>query len=387
MKKKAQGGINAAILVAIIAGLILLYIVFLPVSDRERLITGKEGSKTTGAEKSNVLLRVFPGELSTTRGLEDEKSIPNIFLVETTNAMEIQSVNPFIVRNGVFDKKIKILDFELDDPDNTDNVIISFTAKKRQGILTIRLNNEIIFENELASEMIEPVKLENLGKKNALEFSVSPVGIRFWATNEYSFENIKIIGDITDTSKQQSNNIFAISDSEFSSIEKATLKFTPYCGNVNELGSLDIFVNNKNLFSAVPVCDNPYRQSMPKSMLNEGENSIVFKTNKGSYSVERITVALDFKEPQLKTYFFNVDNSTFNDIIKGKTRAELTIKFIDDIQKKRIKLNINGFLQVVETGKMEYSRIISNTISEGNNFVRLEPFEDIEIAELKVELV
>ena len=135
-QKKAQGGMNAAILVAIIAGLIILYIVFLPTAEREKVI-GKESVKgTTDGDSSNELLKVFPGALSASKGLEDEKSIPNIFLVETTNAKELEGINPFIVRNGWFDKKTRKIDFQLDDTDNTDNVILSFTAKKRKGSKT-----------------------------------------------------------------------------------------------------------------------------------------------------------------------------------------------------------------------------------------------------------
>jgi len=387
MQKNAQTGLNAAILVAIIAGLIILYIVFLPAAEREKLIQEKE--KATAEEKSNVLLKESPGALSTSSGLESEKNIPNIFLVETTNAKELERINPFIARNGWFDKRTKKVDFEIAEPENTDNVVVAFTAKKRNGILTIKLNNAVIFENELASETAEPVKLSKnlLGKTNTLEFSVSSVGAKFWMTNEYSFENVKIIGDITDTSKQESTNIFTLSDSEYASMDKATLKFIPYCGNVNELGTLDLFINNKKLFSSVPVCNNAYKQSIPKSALNEGENNIVFKTNKGSYSVEQIKIALEFKEPQVKTYFFEIDSSTFNKIRNRGEDAVLTIKFVDDKKQKRARLNVNGHIENVEIDKAAFSKNINDKLSEGNNFIRLEPLEDMEVAELKIELV
>ncbi|MBS3114170.1 hypothetical protein J4448_03640 [Candidatus Woesearchaeota archaeon] len=389
MLKKAQGGMNAAILVAIIAGLIILYIVFLPTSEREKLVEKKTTKTTEGEEKANVLLKVFPGILSTSKGLEDEKEIPNIFLVETTNAKELEKINPFIVRSGWFDKRAKKIDFELEDHGNTDNVVVSFTAKKRNGILTIKLNNAVVFENELANDIIEPVKLDkkSLGKTNSLEFSVSSVGLKFWTTNEYSLENVKIIGDITDTSKQESTNIFTLSDSEFSSMDKATLKFIPYCGNVNELGTLDIFINNKKLFSSVPVCDNAYKQSIPKSALNEGENNIVFKTNKGSYSVEQIKIALEFKEPTVKTYFFEIDASTFKQIRNDDKDVELSIKFVEDKKRKRAKLDVNGHVETIETEKALFTKNIDTKVSEGNNFVRLEPLEDMEVVELRVELV
>ena len=389
--RSAQGGMNAAILVAIIAGLIILYIIFLPAAEREKLINEREDNTGTGQEaKSNYLLQVFPGSLSSASNLENEKTIPNMFLVETTNAKELENINPFIVRNGWFDKKEKKIDFELDDIDNTDNVILSFTTKKRQGTLTITLNGVVIFENEIATETIEPVRLSKklLSKSNSLDFAVSSVGAKFWTTNEYSLENVKIIGDITDTSKQESTNLFTIGDAEFSSMEKASLKFIPYCSNVNMLGTLDIWVNNRKIFSLVPVCDRPYRQDIPKSALSEGENNIVFKTNKGSYSVEQIKIALDFKEPTTKTYFFEINQSLFKKVKSGDKSIQATIKFADDKKQKNAKLDVNNKLETIQTDKMTFTRIINNKVSEGNNFIRLEPLqEDLGVVELRVEIV
>ena len=389
MQKKAQSGMNAAILVAIIAGLIIIYIIFLPTSQKEKFLENNGTGAGNGENNPNVLLVANPGSLSTSQGLEDQKSIPDAFLLETTAATELKSINPFIVRNGWFDKNSNKVQFDVDDPANVDNVILSFTTKKKLGILTIKLNNQVIFESEITSNTPEPVKIDKkqLLKTNTLEFSVSSVGPKFWTTNEYAFENAKILGDITDTSRQESNNIFTLTDSEFSSMDKATLKFMPNCGNVVGLGILDIFVNNKKIFTSVPVCDNIYKQSIPKSVLNEGGNTIVFKTNKGSYSVEQIKILLDFKTPKVQTYFFEVDQGMFNKIRDGSKDVILTIKFTDSNTQKRLNLNVNDHSETVETAKAVFSKNINSKISEGNNFVRLEPLQDVEVAELRIELV
>ncbi len=325
--------------------------------------------------------------LTIATGFENEKPIPNIFLLETTNAKELERINPFVVRNGWFDTKTKKIDFDLDDPENTDNVMLSFTAKKRQGSLTIKLNGVNIFESELATENIEPVKLNKrlLGKTNTLDFEVSSAGAKFWTTNEYSLDNVKIAGDLTDTSKQESNNIFTISETEYSNMDRANLKFIPYCGNVNDIGPLDILINSRKLFSAVPICDSSYSQSIPKSALNEGENTIIFKTSKGSYSVEQIRLSLVFKEPTIKTYYFEINQSLFNEIRTGNADILLTVKFIDNGKQKRAKLDINGKIETIETSKAIFSKNINIKIVEGNNYLRLEPFEDLEVVEIKIE--
>ena len=197
--RKAQGGINAAVLVAIITGLIILYILFLPEDEREGILENKSVKKTTNGdddEDIDILLEEFPGRLDIVKEIE-EKNIPDIFLFEMTNAKELEKINPFIVRNGWFDKKDKVVSFGIDDLENTDNIILSFKAKKHRGILTIKLNNEVIFENEIETETVAPITLKKslLNDENTFEFSVSSVGYRFWRTNEYSLEDMSIPSD------------------------------------------------------------------------------------------------------------------------------------------------------------------------------------------------
>ena len=136
----------------------------------------------------------------------------------------------------------------------------------------------------------------------------------------------------------------------------------------------------------MPKCSDAYRQTVPKSALNDGENNIVFKTNKGSYSVEQIRISLEFKEPKVKTYYFEINADTFKKIRNNDNAAILTIKFADDKKQKRAKLDINGKIETVETDKTSLAKNINSKVSEGNNFIRLEPLEDVEVAELKVEL-
>ena len=298
--RKAQGGINAAVLVAVIAGLIILYILFLPEEERKALLEDElddDGFKKSSKDDEDILLREFPGRLSTVEGVLD-KTIPNVFLFERTDAKELESLNPFIVRNGWFDEKKRVISFTIDDLENTDNVLLSLKAKKHEGILTIKLNNEVIYENEIISETVAPIRLNKnlLSDRNTFEFSVSSVGFRFWKTNEYSIDDIKIVGDITDRSKQESKNVFTLISKELGNIERADLRFVPYCRNVADVGVLDIFINNRNVFSAVPVCEDPYRQPIPLGILDSGENRIIFRTNKGSYSIEQIKLEFDEKE-------------------------------------------------------------------------------------------
>ena len=390
LTRKSQSGVNAAILVAIISVLIIIYIIFLPEGERKKLLEDKPSKSGKSEEVSeSIILKVFPGTLSSVAGVEEEKDLPNVFLVEITNAKELVTINPFVVSRSLFDKKLKTEEFTLDDSGNIDNVILSFNAKIRKGTLVIKLNGNAVYENEITNNIIEPIKLNRnaLTKKNTLEFSVSSPGTSFWRTNKYSLENIRVIGDITDRTKQESQNIFALTDTELKNLEKASLKFIPYCRNIQNVGTLDILINNKKIFSAVPICDDPYKQTIPTGALREEDNTAVFRTNKGSYSVEQITVNLEFKEPRAKTYFFEINASEFSAINQSKKNAVLNLKFVDDLKEKRLVIDINGHKESTDVNRSTYSKIINSKIEQGNNFVRLTPTrEDIDVVELNVEL-
>ena len=387
--KKGQGGLNAAILVAVIAGLIILYILFLPAQEREALLENKTVTKsgTNGKAGENALLTVFPNRLEETAEVDD-KDIPNIFLFETTNAKELESINPFIVRKGWFDEKTKTAAFTLNNLETTDNVILSFKAKKHDGILTIRLNGEAVFENNIEQETVAPINLKKdlLKEDNSLDFTVSSVGLKFWKTNEYSLENIKIIGDITDRSKQESRNIFTLTSKDLANIEEANLRFVPYCKSVADVGTLDIAINSRNLFSAVPVCDDSYKQPIPIGLLDTGENKIIFKTSRGSYSVEQIKIEFKEREVEKKVYYFEANQSQIDDIESGDKNAILRLEFVDDEENKMADININDHFITLDDDERVFTKNVNDFIEEGNNFIEIRPRTRLDIVELSIKL-
>jgi hypothetical protein len=391
VNKKAQASASSAsTLLIIIALVIVLYILFLPPESREELLQNNDSSVggTSAQENINSLISENVGSLSYFPTTLEQHSIGNIYLFETTNAEILETINPFIIQNGWFNKKFKTISFKVQDIDNTEDTMLSITASKTKGILTIYLNEELIYESQFETITPAPITLKKalLKEENSLRFEVGGVGFAFWKTNEYQFKSMQIIGDVTDLSGQEGQNTFIITNTEFLNIEDVKLSFVPYCNNIQEVGKLTIQINKNIVFSAIPMCDDPYKQSFSPAILNSGTNEIKFTTAKGSYSIEQISVVTDLKETKSAIYYFDLNQSQYDQVADNEKDITLTLKFVDNQENKKATLNVNGHFTEIDQVDPEYSRLIDNWVEPGNNYVEIKPKVDIHIVELKVEL-
>ena len=391
MNKKAQASASSASTLLIIIGLIIvLYILFLPPESREELLQDNDTSEggTSNQEGLNLLLSENVGSLSYFPTTLEQHSIGNIYLFETTNAEILETINPFIIQNGWFNKKFKTISFKVPDLSNTENIMLTITAANTKGLLTIYLNNEMVYESQFETLTPQPISLKKalLQKENTLRFELEGVGISFWRTNEYQFKSMQIVGDVTDLSGQEGQNTFTITNTEFLNIEKAKLTFIPYCNRIQEVGKLTIQINRNNVFSAIPLCDDPYKQSFSPAILNSGTNEIKFTTAKGSYSIEQIDIVTNLKETKSAIYYFDLNQSQYDLVVNNEKDITLTIKFVDNQENKKATLNVNGHFTEIDQIDSEYSRLIDNWVEPGNNYVEIKPKTDIHIVELEVEL-
>jgi len=394
IKKRGQGtGTGAAALVAIIAGLIILYILFLEPSDREELLdeswSDDSGFDDDEDKTITILLDEDPGRLDYLKGDEFEIDIPSFNLYKTTNAKEIEMFNDFSVRNGWFDKKDVEKSFFIEDLDNTDEVVLSFLARMHKGTLTISLNNNIIFESDVETQNVEPIKLRRQELKegeNILAFSVSGVGIAFWSTNDYNLQNVKIIGDITDISRQKTRNIFTIEPWKYNNLEKATLKFDPDCRQ-STVGVLEVQVNDRNVFSGIPDCGMLNRYEVPVGALDAGVNDVVFTTNEGSYLVDQIKVDLELEELTSPLYWFELDEDQMKNVTESIVDVNLTLEFVDDDEDKELDINVNGHMRRVDQDEAFYTKQINSWVEEGRNYIKLIPKRTVDIVNIKIEMI
>ncbi len=389
-RKGQADATSAAALVAVIATLIVIYLLFLPPDIREELIVGNKTNESTSTSASNnlTLLSESPQHISYISQTEYEHSIPVFSLFKTTNSVNLLTENPFYIKNSWTGSTIKDISFSVPDLPNTGNVVLSFVAAKHSGILTITLNGVVVFQDSISSYNVAPIKLDKriLQNSNILEFSVNGVGAAFWLTHEYMIQNLQVNGELTDLSKQSSKTVITLKDVEKFNLESAMLKFYPDCVEAN-IGILDITVNNFNVYSGVPDCRTLNRINIPIGLLDNGENTISFKTNQGSYLVDQSKVVTYLKDSPLVIYYFDV-SSTQNKWIQNNTyNAVLTVNLVKTGETKEADFIINGHTTTIRTDKDTYTKSLPKEwFFEGSNYLRIVPRDEMDISVLKIEL-
>jgi hypothetical protein len=390
LKKRGQKtGSHAAALIGIITLVLMAYILFLPPEEREALLEDEElenGENGDAEDINKTLFEVSQLRLAYVGESEFEHNIPNINLKQTTSAKEFAGETPFYVRNGWFDKKEKTIEFELDDPENTMNLLVSLEAPKRKGRLMIYFNDELIYDYEATKLNIGPIEVKDslLKEKNEVRLEVSGVGLAFWRTNEYAVEEFRVIGDITDVRAQESLNSFVVSNEEMYNFESGYLKFWPVC-DPKTVGRLDVTLNSRLVYSAVPDCNSINLQDIFATDLNAGKNTIVFKTDRGNYRIEQIKVKTKLKDVKTFLEYFEVNETEYDDVRKNRRDAVLYIEFVDDNENKKADVNVNGHLARIDQAGPDYEKEISAWVEEGSrNYVEISPRTTLNIVEVKV---
>ncbi len=328
--KKAQSASSAGTLVVLIAGLILLYILFLPSAERSALLNNEEYTYPTGTSETSTetgkispeeavaalaettVLSESPGRIYYLQESSYEHELSAVNLFTTTEAQVLFSQDSLYIKNGIFDELPRNLTFYLDDPDYTDNVLMSFNVEDAQGRLNIKLNGVVIFDQELSAGAVEPLDLSkyHLSDVNILEFSVSEVGYQFWTTNEYQLNTIQITGDITDVSQQVSKTTFTVSDTEKFNLERARLYFYPDC-SPRDVGPLMVSVNGDAIYDSIPDCQQINVIEFSDSLLSAGDNYLLFKAEEGKYLIYSISVKTELAEQEYPVYYFDLDEDAF----------------------------------------------------------------------------
>lgn len=393
MKGQANPQTNIALLIFAVAVLIVIYILMLPPAERLDLLEQNRTPASRDGEdikdKISIVMTKEPGRLTNVAEDEMVVDLPSFNLFTRTDATILTEFDSFVVSKSLFDEEKWNISFDVRSTSNTDNYVLSFNVPKHEGVLTIKLNGQTLMSKEVKTQSPAPIKLSKsmLKDRNVFEFSVSGPGIEFWKSNEYMIRDLKITADVTDTTSQENKQTVLITEQQKQTLESFELSFIVDCKAI-DVAPLEIYLNKRLIYSSVPDCG--MRIDVPavdESRLRKGENDLLFRTEHGSFLLYTIEAQLNFKEPMFPTYFFVLDEKTYEKIEADDADINVSLVFLDDGERKRGEVSINGYITEVDTFDDRYSRNIDSFVRQGNNAVQIRPLSDwLDILELKILL-
>lgn len=382
----------AAVLLAIIAGLIIGFIILMPPAERQELLgDGKVVSiSPSGVASSGVLLlNVAPGRVDYFAQKDIEHTLPDINIFTKTESKIIAEKSNIYAKRGIFSEKTAEFAFNIKDLEHTDSVLLAFVAESVQGRMMVTLNGEEIFNGVISTKNVKPIALSknSLRNENLLVFSVSSPGLAFWSTNELALRDIVLLGDITNIDTQYSKNVFLVSDTEKKNMEKMVLKIYPECQS-SDVGRLTIRLNGNEIYSSVPDCSQPVLQMeiAPNALLS-GENNLVFSIEKGSYLLTHPKLQTQLKEIDYPTYYFQLTHEQFEYVKAKSKKVRLVANFVDVTDVKEGDFLVNNHVQSFNTKDTTVIYDLSDYAVEGSNGIKIKPKKSLDMRELRVELV
>ncbi|MBW2996101.1 hypothetical protein KY332_02240 [Candidatus Woesearchaeota archaeon] len=392
LKKKgvAPDASAAAALIAIIGFLIVLYILFIPPEEREKILLDEEELAEKEAEEiSKILLsespqRLFPAEK---REFEQYFSAINIYVGE--EGMELKKADSLYVFRTLFTKRKINISFNVVDLPNIKDALLNFYVEEGKGRLIVNLNGREVFNKKIKKGNIDPIDLKGklLEGENSLEFEVSSPGLLFLRRNRYSLDDILVTADVLRRDTQESTLSFIVDSAEKDNMRKVKLRYLPECVE-ERIGPLTISINDDQLYSAVPAdCNILARpiEFLPDKLL-VGENTLKFSTTKGWYLIDNIKLSSELKEVIIPVYYFEIEEEDYEYVIDDDANVTLYMKFIDDITRKVADITVNNHLMRLDQEEIEFNETINKLVEEGNNAIKIEPEEVLDIVELKVLL-
>lgn len=391
-KRGQESGTGAAVLVAVITILIVVYIMFIPPAERDKILEGSNSYDSDGNEINDDdyvkinLLSEMPARLTYIQEKEVDHNLASINLYTKTSGMVLKEVNSLYTKRAVLTDVTDNLTLVLKDLENANNILLNFDVVKSSGLLRITLNGNQIFNKEIEKGQVDPIVLpkELLKNENVFVFSSNSVGAAFWNTHEYNINNIQLTGDITDVSARKSKLNFIVDEFEKTNLNKVKLRYFADC-TPNDVGVLRITLNDCKVFTGIPDCNQVSIHELLPYCLSQGENRLELETERGHYLIDSIQVRSELKEARDFIYDFFLNTTQYNDIQSGDAKINLSMVFSDAIEDKEAKIIINGHETIMSTDEIEYNDQIKIFVNQGTNIVKILPRNDFYVAELNID--
>ncbi|MFA5141493.1 MAG: hypothetical protein WC471_00810 [Candidatus Woesearchaeota archaeon] len=388
-RKAQEGGGSAAILVALIALFILVYLLFVPPSVRLEILEG-DGTETDSSDdevtvNGAVLLRENPGSVVEEGSTSLSHSMPSLNLYTKSEGKVLENLGGVAIARSDFSSTLKSYPFTISNLGNVNNVMLTFNVITSEGNLIVKLNGVEILNKQVTGS-VEPIVIAKglLKENNLLDFDVTYPGWRFWAKNDYELSAVALRADVTDTEHKKATTQFYIDSEEKSSLRSALLYFFPYCGA--NADTMTMKINGNQVFRGTPQCGYSNRFELSPEQLQSGENNVEFDIAGGSYTITQLKINTELKAKKNTIYHFEISDKQYVNITDRDYDVYVSLKFPLDYERREGKLYINSDIKSYDTSDSIFQYKITDFVREGFNSVRIVPEASYEIDEIKVWL-
>ena len=397
VNKKGQQPISYFIMM--IALLIVVYMILLPEAEKESLLyEGQSPDFSLPQTQNNYitntpsiysggknLLNVNPGVLSPEFEKISQKNFAsvNLFLSEETE-YEILA-NDIQLESTITASDMGEFVFNIDDLNNLENIKLLFFIISSRGDLTVKLNGIKILSGEVTNGML-PISLPNsmLQEFNRLTFEVEkPSFFEFMSSNYYSFKDIQLI-KYSLTKNNYEARQFVLSSENLDNLNHMNLMYRLNCFSLQDSGRILVKLNGNIIHDALAVCDAGVTEL--DLLINDliiGRNVLEFSVDKGQYVLENLILESDYSGGIYKRYYFVVQISDMENIMRGND-VVLQARFPNDGKRKAGTFYVNGYPIYFDTFHDEFVTNLNGLVYSGQNLISIVPEEEFEMVTFDV---
>ncbi len=379
----------AAILLAIIAGSIVLFLLVMDPEEREVLLGDETLSSGAGATSTSTdyLLQEYPGRIEDLQQSEIEHKLPSMHLVVLDQGVILDERISLSTKHSLFNELISNYSVETSNYGLLESLQLGFSVLSGKGQLSTYFNDQLVYQGEVEAGQTPVLSIPSnlIDSTNTLVFKSDSPGLAFWSTNYVELSDVTLVAQETDYSKSSAELTIIMSESELENIESASLQFQADCKD--DSGSLTVSLNAMVLFSGSPDCNIAFTPiEVDTTQLVIGTNTLEFSIDSGDYTLSHAEFVSDLEEVVYPTYYFQLDDETYSTVDSGEQYTKVYLEFTDSTSLKQGTVYINGYPRQFDTREQSYSLDISSEVDAGNNALQLIPDTVINVGELRVEL-
>ena len=102
--------------------------------------------------------------------------------------------------------------------------------------------------------------------------------------------------------------------------------------------------------------------------------------------LEQIKITSELKDIELPIFYFQLTDEQYAEVDNETANVTLSMEFVDSIDLKQADIIINGDKLRLDQKDKEFSEVINRYIEEGNNAIKIDPDNAIDVVDLTITI-